>query len=236
MFYVLGLGFLIGMKHALEADHVAAVASLASGSKSIGETTRMGVAWGLGHTLTLFLMGGVVLALDWIVPEIVANILELVVGLMLVGLGIDVMIRMMPRKAHFHAHTHDGNQHIHAHRHEPEVKHDTTAHAHAHPKGLPIRALLVGSMHGLAGSAALVLLALGTIQSVWLGLAYMLLFGLGSVAGMAILSCAIALPLRFTARRLTLAFRGLTVGIGAATTVLGVSIAWRVAFAGTLFQ
>jgi len=236
MLSVLGLGFLIGMKHALEADHVAAVASLAAGSKSIGETTRMGVAWGLGHTVTLFLMGSVVLLMDWIVPETAAHILEFVVGLMLVGLGIDVLVRMTPRKAHFHAHAHDGARHFHAHKHVPKVTHNTPAHAHAHPRGLPIRALLVGSVHGLAGSAALVLLTLGTIQSLWLGLAYILLFGFGSVAGMAILSCAIALPLRFTAGRLTWAFRGLTMGVGIATVVLGVSIAWRVAFAEGLFQ
>jgi hypothetical protein len=236
MLSILGLGLLFGMKHALEADHVAAVASLASGSKSISETTRMGVAWGLGHTFTLFLIGGVVLVMDWMVPETIAHILELLVGLMLVGLGIDLLVRMAPRKAHFHGHSHDGARHFHAHRHVPKVIHNTTAHAHAHPKGLPIRALLVGSVHGLAGSAALVLLTLGTIQSPWLGLAYMLLFGIGSVVGMAILSCAIALPLRFTARRLTWAFRGLTAGVGVITVVLGVSIALRVAFAGELLQ
>ena len=212
MLSIFGLGFLIGMKHALEADHVAAVASLASGSKSIGETTRMGVAWGLGHTATLFLIGSVVLVLDWVVPETFALILEFAVGLMLVGLGLDVMVRLARRKAHFHA------------------------HGHAHPRGLPLRALLVGIMHGMAGSAALVLLTLSTISSLWLGFAYMLLFGLGSVIGMAILSCAIAVPLRFTAGRLTWAFRGLTAGVGAATVVLGVSIAWRVASAEGLFQ
>lgn len=236
MLYVLGLGFLIGMKHALEADHVAAVASLASGSKSVSETTRLGVAWGLGHTLTLLLMGGVVLMMDWIVPETIALVLEFAVGLMLVGLGIDVMVRMTPRKAHFHSHTHGGSKHIHAHRHVQEAKHDKTAHAHIHPRGLPIRALLVGSVHGMAGTAALVLLTLGTIQSIWLGLAYVLLFGFGSVAGMAILSCAIALPLRFTANRLTWAYRGLTLTIGAITVAVGVSITWRVALAGGLFN
>ena len=236
MLSVLGLGFLIGMKHALEADHVAAVASLASGSKSIGETTRMGIAWGLGHTLTLFLIGSVVLVLDWVVPATFALILEFVVGLMLVGLGLDVMVRLTRRKAHFHAHAHGGAHHFHAHRHAPGGSHDASAHHHAHPRGLPIRALLVGFVHGLAGSAALVLLTLGTISSLWLGFAYMLLFGLGSVVGMAILSCAIALPLRFTAGRLSVAFRGLTAGIGAATVVLGVSIAWRVASAQGLFQ
>ena len=236
MLSILGLGFLIGMKHALEADHVAAVASLASGSKSIGETTRMGVAWGVGHTVTLFVIGSVVLALDWVVPETFAVILEFVVGLMLVGLGLDVMIRLARRKAHFHAHTHGGAHHFHAHGHTPMGGHDASAHGHAHPRGLPVRALLVGIVHGMAGSAALVLLTLSTISSLWLGFAYMLLFGFGSVIGMAILSCAIALPLRFTAGRLTWAFRGLTAGVGAATVVLGVSIAWRVASAQGLFQ
>ncbi|TDI67954.1 MAG: urease accessory protein [Alphaproteobacteria bacterium] len=236
MLSILGLGFLIGMKHALEADHVAAVASLASGSKSIGETTRMGVAWGLGHTATLFLIGSVVLVLDWVVPETFALILEFAVGLMLVGLGLDVMVRLARRKAHFHAHDHGGAHHFHAHGHAPMGGHDAAAHGHAHPRGLPLRALLVGIMHGMAGSAALVLLILSTISSLWLGFAYMLLFGLGSVIGMAILSCAIAVPLRFTAGRLTWAFRGLTAGVGAATVVLGVSIAWRVASAEGLFQ
>jgi high-affinity nickel permease len=236
MLYVLGLGFLIGMKHALEADHVAAVASLASGSQSVGETTKMGVAWGLGHTATLFLIGTIVIVLEWVVPETMALALEFVVGLMLVALGIDVMVRMFRRNAHFHAHDHGGNQHFHAHRHQQDRTHNTAAHAHTHPKGLPWRALLVGSVHGLAGSAALVLLTLSTIQSVWVGIAYMLLFGLGSVAGMAMLSCAIALPLRFTARHMTWAFRGLTASVGAATIVLGMSIAWRVAFAEGLFR
>lgn len=236
MLSILGLGFLIGMKHALEADHVAAVASLASGSKSIGETTRMGVAWGLGHTATLFLIGSVVLVLDWVVPETFALMLEFAVGLMLVGLGLDVMVRLARRKAHFHAHAHGGAHHFHAHGHAPMGGHDAAAHGHAHPRGLPLRALLVGIMHGMAGSAALVLLTLSTISSLWLGFAYMLLFGLGSVIGMAILSCAIAVPLRFTAGRLTWAFRGLTAGVGAATVVLGVSIAWRVASAEGLFQ
>ncbi|HSR55537.1 MAG TPA: sulfite exporter TauE/SafE family protein [Alphaproteobacteria bacterium] len=235
MLYVLGLGFLIGMKHALEADHVAAVASLASGGNSVGETTKMGVAWGLGHTATLFLIGSVVLLLDWVVPETMAEALEFTVGVMLVALGIDVMVRMARGNAHFHAHTHGGSQHFHAHRHAEAAGHDSAAHAHVHPRGLPLRALLVGSVHGLAGSAALVLLTLSTIQSVWLGLAYMLLFGLGSVAGMALLSCAIALPLRFTAQHMNWAFRGLTAAIGGATMVLGASIAWRIASHGGLF-
>jgi ABC-type nickel/cobalt efflux system permease component RcnA len=236
MLYVLGLGFMIGMKHALEADHIAAVASLATGSRSINETTKLGVAWGLGHTITLFLVGTVVLLADMLVPETVAHYLEFAVGVMLTVLGIDVMVRMTRRKAHFHTHDHGGSHHFHAHRHAPKARHDKTAHGHNHPSGLPLRALLVGLIHGLAGSAALVLLALSTITSLWLGLTYMLLFGVGSIVGMAMLSCAIALPLRFTADRLTWAWRGLTVGIGAITMVLGVSVAWRIAVAEGFLQ
>ena len=231
MLYVLGLGFMIGMKHALEADHVAAVASLATGTRSIRETTKLGMAWGVGHTLTLFLVGAAVLAADTVVPERVAQWLELGVGVMLAMLGIDVMCRMARRKAHFHIHEHGGTQHFHAHRHTPQGHNDETPHKHAHPRGLPIRPLLVGLVHGLAGSAALVLLTLSTITSIWLGIAYILLFGLRSIVGMATLSCVIAVPLRFTASRLTWAWRGLTISIGAVTMVLGVSIVWRIASA-----
>jgi ABC-type nickel/cobalt efflux system permease component RcnA len=236
MLYVLGLGFLIGMKHALEADHVAAVATLATGNRSLNETTRLGVAWGLGHTITLFLVGTTVLLADTIVPEQVAMILEFTVGIMLAMLGLDVMIRMSRRKAHFHTHVHGGDQHFHAHRHTTQGHDDNTPHGHAHPRGLPLRALFVGLVHGLAGSAALVVLTLSTIKSLWLGLTYMALFGIGSVVGMAILSCAIAVPLRFTANRLTWAWRGLTVSVGAVTMVLGVSIAWRIAMAEGFLQ
>jgi ABC-type nickel/cobalt efflux system permease component RcnA len=234
MFYALGLGFLIGMKHAIEADHIAAVASLATRSRDVGETTRLGIAWGIGHTLTLFLVGSVVLALDTVVPETVAGMLEFAVGLMLVGLGIDVLVRMWRSRTHFHGHDHGGARHFHAHRHGHDAAHGPAAHVHVHRARLPLRALLVGLVHGMAGSAALVLLTLSSIPSVWMGLAYMFLFGLGSVAGMAVLSCAIAVPLRFTAARLTWAWRGVNAGIGVLTVVLGASIAWRTGMAGGL--
>lgn len=231
MLSVLGLGFLIGMKHAIEADHVAAVASLATRARSVGETARFGVAWGLGHTLTLFLIGGAVLLADTVVPERVAQGLELVVGIMLVGLGVDVLVRMWRQRTHFHSHAHDGTPHFHAHRHDGAPRHDRAAHAHAHPRGLPLRALLVGLIHGMAGSAALVLLALSTIQSVWLGIGYIFVFGVGSVAGMAVLSCAIAVPLRMSATRMAWATRALSAIIGVATIVLGASVAWRIGVA-----
>jgi ABC-type nickel/cobalt efflux system permease component RcnA len=228
MLSVLGLGFLIGMKHAMEVDHVAAVASLATRSRSVGETARFGIAWGLGHTATLFAVGTAVLLADTVVPERIASALELVVGMMLIGLGIDVLARMWRQRTHFHAHAHDGNPHFHAHKHANAPRHDTAAHRHAHPRGLPLRALMVGLVHGMAGSAALVLLALSTIQSVWLGVAYILLFGLGSVVGMGVLSCAIAVPMRLSANRMAWAWRGLSAAIGLATVILGATVAWRI--------
>ena len=240
MLSVLTLGLLLGMRHALEADHVAAVASLATRSRSMRETTRLGIAWGMGHTLTLFIIGSAVLLMDNLVPETVARGLELAVGVMLVALGIDVIRRLIRDGIHFHVHQHNGERHVHAHGHTHERKapviHDMDAHRHGHRRRIPWRALFVGLVHGMAGSAALVLLALNTIHSLWQGMAYIALFGLGSIVGMAALSVVIALPLRFTAERVVWFYKGLTATIGVLTLVLGASIIWQRGFAeGGLF-
>jgi ABC-type nickel/cobalt efflux system permease component RcnA len=231
---------LIGMRHALEADHVAAVASLATRSHSVRETTRLGIAWGMGHTVTLFVIGSAVLLMDSIVPETVARGLELAVGVMLLALGLDVIRRLIRDGIHFHVHQHNGARHVHAHGHpitrQAPVIHDMDAHRHGHRRRIPWRALFVGLIHGMAGSAALVLLALSTIHSMWQGMIYIALFGLGSIVGMAMLSVVIALPLRFTALRVAWFYKGLTATIGLLTVVLGSSIIWQRGFAaGGLF-
>lgn len=232
---MLVFGFLIGMRHATDADHVAAVASLATRSRSIPETVRLGVAWGLGHTLTLFAIGTVVLLLGSAMPERMAQGLELAVGVMLVLLGLDVIRRIVQRHIHVHPHRHDARRHVHAHAHD-EAAHDEAAHAHRHLRDWPVRALAVGLVHGMAGSAALVLLTLGTMQSVPLGVVYMLMFGLGSIMGMALLSFAIALPLRFTAQRLGRFYGALTAAIGLLTIAIGAEIVWELGFKeGLLF-
>lgn len=240
MLSVLTLGLLLGMRHALEADHVAAVASLATRSRSVKETTRLGIAWGMGHTLTLFVIGSAVLLMDNLVPETVARSLELAVGVMLIVLGVDVIRRLIRDGIHFHVHQHDGQRHVHAHGHSHERKapviHDMDAHRHTHRQPIPWRALFVGLIHGMAGSAALVLLALSTIHSLWQGMLYIALFGFGSIVGMAVLSVIIALPLRFTADRVAWFYKGLTATIGVLTLVLGASIIWQRGFAvGGLF-
>ena len=224
---LLVLGFLLGMRHALEADHVAAVASLATGARSMGETVRQGAAWGLGHTLTLFLFGSAVILMDSVMPQRLANALEFAVGLMLIVLGADVLRRLRKHRVHFHVHRHaDGVAHFHAHSHAGEQGlHDPNHHHHEHPRGFPLRALAVGLMHGMAGSAALILLTLQTVSSPLTGLAYMALFGIGSIAGMAALSAVIAIPLRRSARGLAGLHRTLQAVVGIATIGLGLHIA-----------
>ena len=176
---ILALGFLLGMRHALDADHLAAVATLATRSRSVGHTLLQGVAWGTGHTLTLMLFGGAVLVLGLVLPARAAQALEFAVGVMLVALGADVLYRLWRKRVHFHAHRHaDGVAHFHAHSHqEASAPHDPARHEHPHPRGFPARALLVGMVHGMAGSAALILLSLEALRSPAWGLLYIAIFG-----------------------------------------------------------
>lgn len=228
MLEVLFLGFFIGLRHALEADHVAAVASLASAEKSVGRIIAHGVVWGIGHTATLLVIGGAVVLLGVSMPDHLANWLEFAVGVMLMGLGAWVLVRVARDRIHFHAHRHAGDvMHFHAHSHAgEEIAHDLGRHDHDHPPGLPWRSLFVGVMHGMAGSAALLLLTASTFASAPLGLLYIALFGVGSVVGMAALSALIAVPLRYSAGLLKVSRQALQATIGGATMALGAVIVY----------
>jgi ABC-type nickel/cobalt efflux system permease component RcnA len=220
---LLALGAVLGMKHALEPDHVAAVAALATRSRSVRHTVWQGIAWGTGHTLTLFIFGGIVLAMRRKVPDQLALGLECAVAVMLIVLGIDVLRRLRRDRVHFHVHRHDdGVIHVHAHSHAHDTApHDAAHHHHGHAAGLPLRALFVGMMHGMAGTAALIVLMVGTAKSILSGLAQIAAFGVGSIAGMAALSLVIALPLRATAHFFDRANRALQALTGCATLALG---------------
>jgi ABC-type nickel/cobalt efflux system permease component RcnA len=220
---ILLLGFLIGMRHALEADHLAAVATLAARTRGGRRATMVqGAVWGAGHTLALLVIGGVCLALQWTIPEPVSRWLELGVGLMLFALGLDIIYRWRARRVHVHVHRHaDGHVHVHAHSHPPGEPHDPHAHVHAHPAPFPRRALAIGIVHGVAGSGALVVLTMQTLGSAWLGLFYILVFGAGSIAGMAALSAVIAVPLELSARRLNRFTGILEVAVGIGTIAIG---------------
>jgi len=222
MFGILGLGFLLGMQHALEADHIAAVSSIATRRSHVTDIVKHGLTWGLGHTLTLFAFAGAAILLGRAIPETIARPMETAVGVMLIGLGAHVLWRLWRNRVPFHKHDHgDGTVHFHAHSHAGETApHVRTAHAHEH--GFRWRTLLVGLMHGMAGSAALLVLAVSQASSSAVGLAYVALFGIGSMIGMGALSTLIAVPLAISARWLTWANRGLQGAVGLATIAIGI--------------
>lgn len=232
----LSLGFLMGMSHALEADHLAAMAAMSA--DRAGGRKRMalrGAFWGTGHTIMLFALGALVLVFGYALTEARAARIEFFVGVMLVLLGINLFWRLARRRVHFHAHSHgDGKVHLHAHSHAgEEVPHHASPHDHEHPQGLPWRALLVGLMHGAAGSAGVLTLAVATTQSPAVALGYILIFGVGSICGMAVLSYAVAWPMgavERAARVLHVAVAVLAglvaIGLGVEVMAANASLAW----------
>jgi len=221
---LLVLGFLLGLKHALEADHVAAVTSLVTRSASLRETLRVSGAWGIGHAATMIVFGTILILLGATLPDRVVHALEGVVGIMLIVLGIDVLRRLVKRKIHVHDHTHDhGVRHVHVHMHWHDRQ--VSRHDHAHAAVLWPRALVVGCVHGLAGTAGLILLALPTVSSGASAVLYLVVFGVGTVAGMILFSLVISVPLAMSVRRLRWAAYGLEGMVGLANVVLGIWIA-----------
>jgi cytochrome c biogenesis protein CcdA len=221
MLGILGLGFLLGMQHALEADHIAAVSSIAARRSRVSDIVKHGLTWGLGHTLTLFVFAGIAILLGRAIPDTVAKPIEAAVGIMLIGLGSHVLWRLWRDRVHFHRHGHaDGTVHFHAHSHAGDtLPHARAAHMHEH--GFRWRTLLVGLMHGMAGSAALLVLAVTQAASPAAGLGYVALFGIGSMIGMGALSALIAVPLAVSARFLTVANRALQGAVGVVTIAIG---------------
>lgn len=221
------LGFLIGMQHALEADHLAAVGAMAvSGSTSKKRMALRGAAWGLGHTITLFAICTAVILMGLTLTDQIAASLEFAVGVMLVLLGLDVVRRMRKQRIHFHAHQHDdGRTHIHAHSHAgAEAPHKSDPHRHAHATGFPLRALLIGLVHGAAGSAGLLALAVAATQQPWVAVGYVAVFGLGSILGMAALSFVAAWPLGAAERHAKWIHSGLSFGAAALAVFLGIDV------------
>jgi len=216
------LGFLVGMSHAVEADHLAAVGAMATGETSRRKLVMRGAAWGAGHTITLFIICTAAIVFGFILTDQTAARLEFVVGIMLAVLGIDVVRRMRKRRIHFHAHDHgDGRPHLHAHSHmDSKHAHASDPHHHRHPERLPLRALLVGLVHGAAGSAALLALTVAATKDPWVAVGYVAVFGVGSMVGMALLSLIAAWPLKLAETRA----KWLQTGVSAAVAVLAVGL------------
>lgn len=176
-------GLLLGLKHALDADHVVAVSAIVSETKSLKRSSFLGALWGAGHTTALLVAGIAVLTFRLTIPTHLALMFEFLVGAMLVLLGIGVLRRILREKIHMHAHAHGSETHVHVHSHI-----NSSSHYHGH------RSFLVGVVHGLAGTAALALLVLSTVPSLIQGILFILIFGVGSIIGMLSLSAVIGLP------------------------------------------
>jgi sulfite exporter TauE/SafE len=198
-FAVLALGFFLGLKHAVEADHLAAVSTIVSERKSLWSSALVGGIWGLGHTISLILAGVFVLLLNFQISEQTERILEFGVGIMLLFLGLNVFRKIIKGgNLHFHSHEHGSREHVHPHLHELDKIDEKDSH---HGLKFSPRALLIGMVHGLAGSAALMLLVVPTIHSRPLGLLYIIIFGVGSIGGMMLMSFLVGLPFHLTASR-----------------------------------
>jgi sulfite exporter TauE/SafE len=196
---VLSLGFFLGLKHATEADHLAAVSTIVSERKGLFSSALVGGLWGLGHTISLFVAGIFVLLLDFHISEITERRLEFCVGVMLFLLGLNVLRKIVQGGTlHFHSHAHGERAHAHPHLHEIGQEDETHTH---HGLSFSPRALIIGMVHGLAGSAALMLLVIPTIESRAMGLLYIVIFGVGSIGGMVLMSFLVGLPFQLTALR-----------------------------------
>ncbi len=196
---ILGFGFLVGLKHATEADHLAAVSTIVTERRSLWSSIFVGGIWGLGHTISLFLAGVVVLLLNFQISERTERFLEFCVGIMLFVLGLNVLIKLLKGgQIHFHSHEHARHEHVHPHTHENLNTQEPGTH---HGFSFNPRALIIGMVHGLAGSAALMLLVIPTIDSKLIGLLYIIVFGIGSIGGMMLMSLLVALPFHLTASR-----------------------------------
>ena len=232
-FAVLGLGLLFGLKHATEVDHVVAVSTIVSQHRNVFRSAVVGGLWGIGHSASLLIVGALVLTLKIAIPESISSWLEFAVALMIIGLGGNALWHALRRKSdlHRHEHSHDGVSHIHVHFHDQQTQHQPhRVHSHV-VNSVGLKPLLIGTMHGLAGSGALTLLVLTQIKSAWLGLLYLAIFGLGSIVGMLIMSGLIGLPFALSSRKLSGLHHRLQTAAACLSIVFGLWYAYSTASA-----
>jgi hypothetical protein len=254
---ILAIGFLLGMRHATDPDHVIAVSTIVSRERSILKAGLIGILWGCGHTLTIAIVGSAIILFGFVIPPRTGLTMEFSVGLMLILLGILNLTGTMKwlsdkfspshlpvKGAHAHIHEHDHHLHFHWH------SHSGIPHHHRESLSTPswlrgpiarlgffhaLRPLIVGIVHGLAGSAAVALLVLSTIREPRWALLYLLIFGLGTIAGMMLITAALALPFSFAGHRFAWLNRSLVLGSGLLSLCFGVFVCYNVGFVNGLF-
>jgi high-affinity nickel permease len=234
-----GFGFLLGMRHATDADHVIAVTTILNRSRRFLDTTLIGALWGLGHTITVLIVGVLIIVFNVVIPPPVGLAMEFGVALMLIALGILNLTGSLrslterltpPAPIHAHDHAHGGSSHGHLHGHGAEPGLVATLGRYQ-----LLRPIVVGLVHGLAGSAAVALLVLATIKDTGTAVAYLLIFCVGVAAGMAVLTTVIGLPFMVSGARSARINRWLTIGSGLLSLVFGLLLAYEIGIVGGLF-
>ena len=257
-FSIIALGFFLGMRHATDPDHVIAVTTIVARHRSVKHAAWIGALWGAGHTLTILAVGGGIILLGWVIPARVGLSMEFSVGLMLILLGIMNLTGMMEwistnlsagtavrEIVHSHAHAHGDYVHTHLHGHAAET------HSHS-PEKTPlskmdrmfgqigmyqlVRPLVVGLVHGLAGSAAVALLVLTTIREPRWALAYLLIFGVGTIAGMMLITSVISLPFAAAGKLSVRMNSGLRLASGLLSLGFGLFLVYQIGIQGGLFS
>lgn len=263
---ILGFGFLLGMRHATDPDHVIAVSTIVSRERSIMKAGLIGALWGVGHTVTILIVGAAIILLGIAIPTRLGLTMEFSVGLMLILLGVlnltgaltwitDKFSPAHPKVdgSHAHLHEHDTKFHVHWHTHAAQSQHHgeslapprwfekSTAKGQrtggSKKLGLfhTLRPLVIGLVHGLAGSAAVALLVLSTIHNPKWAVLYLLIFGVGTVAGMMLITAVISLPFSFAGYKFAWLNKGLIFGSGLLSLAFGIFICYQIGFISGLF-
>jgi high-affinity nickel permease len=258
---ILLIGFVLGMRHATDPDHVIAVSTIVSRERSLSKAALIGALWGLGHTITILAVGASIILFHLTISVRLGLTMEFAVGLMLILLGIlnlSGVTKWMSEKfspahppvfgEHAHIHQHAAKLHFHWHSHQPAEEHhgDSLTEPAAVSRWLDkpfaklgvfhsLRPLLIGIVHGLAGSAAVALLVLATIQDPRWGVVYLLIFGVGTIAGMVLITMAISLPFSFAGNRFAWLNKSLVVGSGVLSLCFGLFLTYQIGFVDGLF-
>ena len=228
---VLALGFFLGMRHATDPDHVIAVSTIVARNRSTVGAALVGAVWGLGHTFTIVLVGGAIIGFRWVIPPRLGLSMELAVGVLLIVLGIANVVAVI-RSARRTA----GESESHSHASDGAPLGWLDRHLGGLAPYKLVRPLIIGVVHGLAGSAAVALLVLTTIQSSALSLLYLALFGVGTIAGMMLITMAISVPFTLTHQRFLPANQGLRLASGVVSLAFGLFLAYQIGVVDGLFS